>query len=200
MATKVQIARLALQHIGDRYDISSLTEDSPEAEQVNLVYDDVRQMVLRSFPWKFAIKYTSPASLSAGPPDTVNWDYAFTYPSDCLKILNILNPLGREEKPVEFEIALDSTDTKIIMANEEEPTFRYVADIEDTALFDPLFAMALSFRLAEHIAVPITGDRGLMTDMKALADEKIGEAASESANEGVAPSQTREPDWMAVRT
>ena len=36
MASQVQIAKLALQHVGDRFDISSLTEFTPEAEQVNL--------------------------------------------------------------------------------------------------------------------------------------------------------------------
>jgi hypothetical protein len=38
MASKVQIAKLALQHVGDRYDISDITEATPEAEQVNLLY------------------------------------------------------------------------------------------------------------------------------------------------------------------
>ena len=36
MASETQIAKLALQHIGDRYDITDLTEESVEAEQVNL--------------------------------------------------------------------------------------------------------------------------------------------------------------------
>jgi hypothetical protein len=46
MASKVQIAKLALQHVGDRYDISDITEATPEAEQVNLLYDDTRDAML----------------------------------------------------------------------------------------------------------------------------------------------------------
>ena len=61
MSSEVQIARLALQHLGDRYDITSLNEASPEAEQVKLVFDNVRDMVLREHPWKFARKYSTPA-------------------------------------------------------------------------------------------------------------------------------------------
>jgi len=200
MATKVQIAKLALQHIGDRYDISSLSESTPEAEQVNLVFDDVRDMVLRSYPWKFAVKYSSPAALVAGPPDTVNWGYAFTYPADALKILNIVNPLGRDKDPLPFEIANDDSDNKVIMAKIEEPIFRYIKQETDTTKYDPLFVMALSYRLAQYIAIPITGDRGMMNDMKQLADEHIGLAAMESNNEGIEAPTTRDADWIEART
>ena len=62
MASKVQIAKLALQHVGDRYDISDITEATPEAEQVNLLYDDTRDALLRQHPRVFATKYTSPAA------------------------------------------------------------------------------------------------------------------------------------------
>jgi len=200
MASKVQIAKLALQHIGDKYDITSLSEATPEAEQVNLVFDDVRDMTLRAHPWKFAVKYSSPAALVAGPPDVVNWTYAFTYPADCLKVLNIVNPLGRDKKPVPFEIANDASDNKVIMANEEEPTLRYIKQETDSEKYDPLFVMALSYRIAQYIAIPITGDRGMMNDMKQLADEEIGKAAMESANEGIEAAQTRDPDWITARS
>jgi hypothetical protein len=73
MSSEVQIARLALQNIGDRYDITSLNEASPEAEQVKLVFDNVRDMVLREHPWKFARKYATPAPLAGVVPG--NWDY-----------------------------------------------------------------------------------------------------------------------------
>jgi hypothetical protein len=59
MASKVQIAKLALQHIGDRYDISDITEATPEAEQVNLLFDDTRDALLRQHPWAFATRHGS---------------------------------------------------------------------------------------------------------------------------------------------
>ena len=199
MATKVQIAKLALQHIGDRYDIASLSESSPEAEQVSLVFDDVVKMVLREHPWTWAEAYTAPAALVAGPPDTVNWDYAFTYPTDAVKVLNIVNPLGRDKSPVPFALATDGAGGKIIMANVEEPCFRYTQLVTDASIYDPIFVWALSYRIAQIIAIPITGDRGIMRDMKSLADEMVGEASSENANEGIEADHTRDPDWLEAR-
>lgn len=199
MASKVQIAKLALQHIGDRYDIADLSENTPEAEQVNLIFDDVRDMMLRAYPWKFATKYIAPAALAGGPPDTYNWDYAFTYPPDALKILNVVNPLGRSKTPVDFELAVDEDDIKVIMCNEEEPLIRYIQRISDTTKFDPLFTMALSYRLAQYLAIPITGDRTLMSDMRTLANEELGRAATENNNEGIEANQTRDPDWITAR-
>ena len=58
MASQVQIAKLALQHVGDRFDISSLTEVTPEAEQVNLIFNDTRDALLRQHPWNFAKKFS----------------------------------------------------------------------------------------------------------------------------------------------
>ena len=78
MASKVQIAKMALQHVGDRYDISDITEATPEAEQVNLLYDDTRDALLRQNPWVFATKYVTPAALAGPVPG--NWTYMSVYP------------------------------------------------------------------------------------------------------------------------
>ena len=80
----VQIAKLALQHIGDRFDITSLTEATPEAEQVNLVFENVRDALLREHPWKFALRYVKPASMSGTPP--AQWGYMYAYPSTAVRV------------------------------------------------------------------------------------------------------------------
>ena len=197
MATDVQIAKLALQHLGDRWDITSLSEATPEAEQVNLIFSDIRDQVLRSHPWKFAIKHTSPTALAGTVP--ANWDYMFTYPADALKILHIVNPLGRTVTPIKFDVFRNASDVKVVVCDEEEPEFKYISQVTDTAQFDPSFVTAFSMRLAQHLAIPLTGDRGLMRDLKMLADEAMSEAARESANEGVEDEHTRDPDWITAR-
>ena len=58
MASDVQIAKLALQHIGDRWDITALDDASPEAEQVNLIFEDTRDALLRAHPWDPEFVYT----------------------------------------------------------------------------------------------------------------------------------------------
>ena len=47
--SEVQVAKLALQHIGDRYDITSLSDQTAEAEQVNLVFENARDAMQAHF-------------------------------------------------------------------------------------------------------------------------------------------------------
>jgi hypothetical protein len=197
MTSEVQIARLALQHLGDRFDITSLTEATPEAEQVNLVFANVRDMVLREHPWKFARKYASPAALSGDAPG--NWDYMYSYPSDALRIIRIVNPLGDDKAPLRFEVARNSADLRVILTNESEPTFEYTQRITDPQQFDPQFVVALSYRIAQYIAMPITGDRQVMSDMNSMADIEIGKAKASDANEGFETPRPSEADWINAR-
>ncbi len=197
MSSEVQIARLALQHLGDRYDITSLDEASPEAEQVKLVFDNVRDMVLREHPWKFARKYATPASLAGDVPP--NWDFMFSYPSDALRVTRIVNPLGDDKPPIRFEVARNSADLRVILCNESEPTIEYTKQVTDPQQFDPQFVTALSYRIAQYIAMPITGDRAVMSDMKTLADVEIGKAQASDANEGFETPRPAEATWIAAR-
>jgi hypothetical protein len=197
MTSEVQIARLALQHLGDRYDITSLTESSPEAEQVNLVFTSVRDMVLREHPWKFARKYATPAALSGVAPG--NWEYMYTYPSDAMRIIRIVNPLGEGVPPIRFEIARNSADLRVILTDQSEPTIEYTQRITDPQQFDPQFTVAFSYRLAQYIAMPITGDRQIMADMKSMADIEVGKAKASDANEGFETPQPAEAGWINAR-
>lgn len=197
MSSEVQIARLALQSIGDRFDISSLSEASPEAEQVKLVFDNVRDMVLREHPWKFARKYATPAALAGDVPP--NWDYMFTYPSDALRIIRIVNPLGEDKTPIRFQVARNSADVQVILCNESEPTIEYTKQITDPQQFDRQFVTALAYRIAQYIAMPITGDRSIMSDMKTLADIEVGRAQASDANEGFEAPNPAEATWITAR-
>jgi len=122
MASQVQIAKLALQHIGDRYDIADLTEESTEAEQINLVFDDTRDEILRRFPWRFAKKYISPSKL-AGITVPGFWDFAYQYPPDAVKVRGVSNPLGVDVAPIDFEIALLQDNTKVILQTKTTQSF-----------------------------------------------------------------------------
>ena len=201
MTSEVEIARLALQHIGDRYDITSMAEESPEAEQVNLVYDDVRDMMLRDHPWKFARKYTAPAAIVGTVPG--NWSYMFQYPTDCVRVVKIVNPLGDGEDPIRFEVARyasGATDTRVMLTDEAEPTFEYTSRITDPNEYDPIFVTAMAYRLAQYIAVPLTGDRQVMADMKTMADVEVGKARASDGNEGFEAPRPAEATWISART
>ncbi len=196
--SEVKIAKLALQHIGDRYDITSLSDSTPEAEQVNLVFEHVRDALLAEFPWKFTLTYVSPAQLSGTPP--AQWDYMYTYPSAALKVWKIVDPRGRNNfPPLPFTIGRNSDGNKVILTNEDEPEFEYSQKITDATEFPPHFVLALSWRIAEMIAMPLTGDTSTRDRMKQDAAVAVAEAKEQDGNEGVEEEHSRDPDWIRIR-
>jgi hypothetical protein len=195
MASETQIAKLALQHIGDRYDISDLTEATVEAEQVNLIFDDTRDSLLRQHPWNFAKKFATPAALTGTVPN--NFDYMYTYMTDAVRVLGVVDPLDAGTT-IEFEVARNSADTKVILTDQVDAEFFYTARITNPAEFDPEFTMALSYALATKLAMPLTGDRQIMGDMATLARNEINSAWETDSNEGL-PETPPDADWIQAR-
>jgi hypothetical protein len=198
--SEVQIAKLALQHLGDRYDITSLDESGTEAEQVNLVFANLRDALIREHPWKFALRYYTPGALTGTPP--ARWGYMYTYPSDALKVWRIVNPLDphkNELPPLKWTIARNADDTKVLLTDEAEPEFEYSKLVTDSAEFDANFDMALSYRIAEAIAMPITGDLSIKQSMGQEARVYVGTAKMEDGNEGVNREISHDPDWIRAR-
>lgn len=196
MASKVQIAKLALQHIGDRYDISDINEATPEAEQVNLLFDDTRDALLRQHPWAFATKYTNPAALSGTVPG--HWDYMFLYPTDCIRMLGIVNPLGKDQPKVKFEVARNSSGKRIILSDLEEPEIFYTMRVEDTTDYDPEFVMAFSYVLAARLVMPLIGERSIAADLYQQAQAVLNSAWETDSNEGTEESLP-DVDWIRAR-
>lgn len=196
----VQIAKLALSHIGDRYDITSLDEATPEAEQINLIYENVRDALLREHPWNFAKRYYTPAALSGTAP--AGWQYMYAYPPSGLKVLRIIHPLdprGEKLTPLDFTVARNNSDVKVLLTNEEDPEFEYIKQVTVATDFSPDFDMAFSWRLAEHVAMPLTGDGQIANNMERKAARYVELAKMEDGNEGTSGRQTRDPDWLTAR-
>ena len=87
MATsEVEIANSALRKIGaDR--IASLNEDNKRARLCKDAIPLLRQEVLRSHPWNFAIDRIPLAQLTTTPAGGFDFEYAL--PADVLRVLHI---------------------------------------------------------------------------------------------------------------
>ena len=198
--SEVQIAKMALQHLGDRYDITSLSEATPEAEQVNLVFDNLRDELVREHPWNFALRYYTPAALVGTPP--AQYTYMYAYPSDALRVWRIVNPMdptGDLYEPLKWRVARNNSDIRVLLTNESEPEFEYSKQVTNSFEFDASFDMALSWRIAAAIALPITGDVGIRDRVARDAETSIDKAKLQDANEGVGKVQTQDPDWIKAR-
>jgi hypothetical protein len=107
--SEVSICNRALASIGTRSSIASLTENSAEARQCNLIYANTRDEVLNMAFWNFARKTALLALLKSAPGTPTNsgssanqwsplfpsppWLYEYAYPSDALQIRQIVQQM-----------------------------------------------------------------------------------------------------------
>jgi len=106
VTAEIDVANRALQAIGTRTTIASLTENSPEARQCALSIEPIRDEILRLAPWNCATNTNNLALICAAPGTPENpsqgtsswqkgqppppWAYEYAYPADCLRPLWIV--------------------------------------------------------------------------------------------------------------
>lgn len=109
MASEVTICNRALQAIGTRTSIASLSEDSVEARNCALIFADTRDEILGMAYWNFAKKTTYLALLKSAPGTPSNaastatqwstaypappWLYEYAYPEDCLQMRSVVQQI-----------------------------------------------------------------------------------------------------------
>lgn len=102
MTTTVDIFNRALQVIGSRTTVASTSENSNEAIQLNLIYQDIRDQLLRMAPWDCAFNTANLTYITSvpGTPENTSpgtqlwqkgqpappWAYEYQYPVDCLRM------------------------------------------------------------------------------------------------------------------
>jgi|TARA_Y100000310_G_scaffold171987_2_gene172108 hypothetical protein len=181
----VKIANLALSNLGARSSIESFTEETAEANEADLWYNFSREAVLAAYDWSFARKRLTLASHSEDPPDGV-WAYRYQYPADCLVARYLVNPAGSGADAVPFEIEADSTgETKTILTDLDDAVLVYTWKLEITDLFSPHFVLCLSFLLAHHMALALTGKKAIRDDMLNRFLLLLLQADAQNANEMV---------------
>lgn len=210
MASEVEICNIGLAQVRAG-SINSLDESSVAAQQCKLFYPIARDQVLKDTDWGFnhAIK----ALVQLSSVDIFNWAYAWQYPSDCLKINNVLRNIEevqtgtgsvvssrlydhRFQRPqdlprVEFRI-FNSDGVKVIATNEAECRIDYMMKVTDVNFFDANLQMAIGYLVGVYVAVSLAGEkagRQFRTDCLALHNAFLQRASTDNANE-----QYTEPD------
>lgn len=163
-ASDVYICNAALSHIGTKSTISSLLEESNEARQCNLHFEQAREFVLESHPWRFAEKRVALASLT-DPDDEWDWEYAYQYPNDCVQPIEILPELRVEGPRIPFEVSINNTlSEKVILTDEQQAYLKYTSRVTNAALYPASFVQAFAWYLAILIALPLTGKKSIRDD------------------------------------
>lgn len=106
MSTELEIVNRALQAAGTRTNVASLTENSNEVIQANLVRTKTRDELIRMAPWNSATIFNLATYITSAPGTPENatvgasqwargipappWAYEYQYPVDCLRPLWIV--------------------------------------------------------------------------------------------------------------
>lgn len=187
MASKTQIANMALSHLGVGVEIANIeTEQSQEATACRRFYDVALQATLRDYQWPFATKQATLSLIESLTASTDEWDYSYRYPSDCIDARRILSGTRNDSRQsrAPFRILKDSS-ARIIYTDQENAILEYTELVDDPGFYPPDFQLAFSYRLAYLIAPKLTkGDPfGLMDKIMKLYDAEISRAKAASVNE-----------------
>jgi hypothetical protein len=184
VTSEVGICNGALTKVGEET-IISLGEDSKAARLCNLMFDRLRDSILRAHPWNFAIKRVELAELTTTP--IFGFASQFQLPTDCLRVLRT------DEDQIPHQI-----EGRILLTDAGTVQIKYIAQITDPNLFDSLFIQALEDRIGAELAYNLSDNRALSVDMRAKYKETLKEARAMDGQEGV--SDIVEADeWLNIR-
>ena len=180
MSSVIHICNLALDHLG-QLPIGGLfpTERTKAARVCKLHYETARDAVLRDFPWNFSTKTVAMAVADYKSP---KWDYAYSYPIDCLKAREIVGDSVSDK--IRFKVEQANDETLVILSNQSQAVLEYTAKVTNPMLFDAEFVIALSYFLASEMAEAMTGETSQEEKALKKYDRMIGKAEAADASEG----------------
>jgi len=222
MASDVDICNLALAHLGDSATVASIDppEGSAQSEHCARWYPIARDSLLEMHDWPFAMRRGVLAQVTN---PFAQWQYAYAYPSDALRIVAILAadapddysvtyPLANSYDigmnnqrgiytPQRFDTETNADGNRIIVTNQVDAVVRYTRTISDTNKFSPLFRDTLATYLASYLAGPvIKGDSGIkIGDAKRQAAMGMVAMAKLSAGQQQRQDVGHDVPWLAGR-
>lgn len=121
--------------------INSFTDGTVAGTLCNDLWPTMRDKVLRVHPWNCIIKR---ATLSTSTTPTWGYKYAFTLPTDCLRLL-------------EVDIQSDhKVENGKILTDESSVNIKYIYKENDSTKYDSLLISTLVACMAAELAYPIT--------------------------------------------
>jgi hypothetical protein len=174
MSVEVDICTSAMIKLGAE-PIQSLSEDTKEARLCALQYPKIRDAVLRSAPWSFALKRVELSPLNG---DLLFGDgNRFQLPQDCVKFFKLYAGEGYV-----------STDKYKIEGDELISTLEtiqgwYVTNEVDPEKYDPNFREAVACALASDLCYAITQSNNREQVLMQKAKDWIDQARSYNSQE-----------------
>ena len=158
MASNTEIANKAISHLGIQKAIGDLdTTNSSTANSIRLHYVNALKETLRAFDWPFAGRYVTLGLVT--DDSTADYEFAYRYPSDCLKVRKI-QLLGdrspTNDKRIPYIIGGDDAGL-LIYTTIADASIWYTTYASDPSRYPEDFIMAFAAKLAWLAAPAIIG-------------------------------------------
>ena len=181
----VAICNRALTYLGANR-ISSINDDSIEARLCKEFVDDIRDELLRSHPWKFALARVT-LTVSSTAPDW-GWTYKYALPQDCLRVVEMY---GQEQDNWTEE-------GRYLLTDSNSAQIKYIQKITTVGSFDTMFTLVYALDIAIALSYALTTSSDLRDSLIKLRELKIKEARTYSAQSAVGDRVYSE-DWLNSR-
>lgn len=209
MASEVDICNLALSHLGDVAQVTSINppDGSMQAAQCARFYPLARDSLTEMYSWGFATKRV-PLALSA--VTVSSWQYVYILPADAISPQVVLPADATDDwsapvvmpgtwpafgiqpgigvyTPQPYRLGVDATTRqRLLYTNVQDAVLIYVGVVEDPTEFSPLFTDTLALHLASMLAGPIVRGaegRNLSQSLRQAMLEVYSRAVESDANQ-----------------
>lgn len=143
--TDLSLCSKALLKIGAQT-ITSFEDGTAEADVAANLYPIIRDGLLSSYPWSFAVCQKRLARLESAP--LADYQYAYQLPADILRIISA--GVGTRGKGMEYRVCENK-----IYTNSPEVILTYIYRVGEE-LFPTFFSEILVSKLAAEFCLPLT--------------------------------------------
>ena len=189
--TKLEIINLSLLHLGQSAITQTQLTDNviPSAIVANVFWEPCRDEVLGESNWSFA---TVTHTLSSLDIEDSEWAKCYSYPTLSVSNMWFVFNTFTYDKKSEQEFTrrhIVTLGVSVIFSDLENAIAEYTYKVTDTLLWDNKFNMAMSYRLASSMALPLGADVDKGLKLLSIANTILGEAKRLNSSE-----KTRVPD------
>jgi hypothetical protein len=189
--SETQLYNAVLDRLAEE-SVLATNDEKAVARWLNRNYPLQRDVLLQRHTWNFAM------SRRALPADTAKpefeWQWQYTIPEDCLRVLPITADGKRNSPPIPYVVE----GTKIL-TNKAAPLYvRYIFQQTNTAVFTPVFIDLLAQILAANFAYWVTGKASFAKQLSDISSIAFLEAARIDSLEGL-PEEPYDDEIIMVR-
>ena len=207
--TEVAICNMALSRLGISRvltgdvdgTLAACTDSTVAKAMLDIWYPRKRNALLEMYPWSFALKYATLVLNDDGDGEIWEdeWDYAYTYPSDCLRMRRFVTDTGTgwyltgyqesyrfRPEPWPFVVGTHGTPpVKVIFTDvtTSDADVEYTALVTDAGLFPEDFSSGLAWLLSAEVARPMSVDNKRAMEAEQAAQYILSAAAASNKNE-----------------